>query len=79
MNEGERAASCSFASSQSHSLTIFLEFGDQCVAMLDDISILFILVVWSCGLNDALNSVYCAWDSVASDEFGKVSEKNISR
>jgi hypothetical protein len=47
--------------------------------MLDDISILFVLVVWSCRLNDSLDPVYRTRDSIASDEFGKIPRENIRR
>lgn len=53
---------------------MLLELGNQSVPMLDHFGILFVLVIWPCRLNDALDSVYRAWDTVASNKFGKVPE-----
>jgi hypothetical protein len=42
------------------------------VALLHHIRILLVLVIWSVGLDDALDAVDCAWYSVSSDELGEV-------
>jgi hypothetical protein len=67
----------SLASSQSHSLAIFLQLGDQSVTMLDHISVLLVFVVWPGRLDDASDSVYGARDAVASDEFREVPERML--
>lgn len=60
------------ASPQPHGLTIFLELGDQSVSMLENIRILFVLVVRPCGFNYALDTVDSAGDPIASNEFCQV-------
>lgn len=41
--------------------------------MLDNISVLLVLVVWAGCLDHTLNSVDRAWDPVAGNEFRKIS------
>lgn len=77
---------CSLASplrpltpSQSHSLSILLELGDELVPLLDNIIILLILVVWSVGLDDSLPShtVNGAGDASTGDELSKITEYQL--
>jgi hypothetical protein len=49
-----------------------LQLGDKLITLLDDVRILLVLVVWSVGLDDALDTVDGARDAVCCDEFGEV-------
>ena len=53
-------------------LSILLQFGDQAIALLDDVGILLVLVIRAVGLDDAVDAVDGAWDAVCGDEFGEV-------
>ena len=57
-------------SSKSYCLSILLQLGDQCIPLLNDICILFVLVVWSCRLNDAIDAVDGTWYAVGGNELG---------
>jgi hypothetical protein len=57
---------------QPNRLTVLLQLGDKLITLLDDVRILLVLVVWSVGLDDALDTVDGARDAVCCDEFGKV-------
>jgi hypothetical protein len=61
-----------FTAPQTHSLTVFLQFGDELVTLLHHICVLLVLVVWPVGFNDAVDSVDGTRNSVSRNEFGKV-------
>ncbi len=62
------------AAPQPHGLTVLLKFGDELVALLDDILVLLVLVVGPVRLDDALarDTVDGAGDPAGSDELGQV-------
>jgi len=60
--------------SQPDSLPILLQLGDQCVALLDHVGILLILVVRAIGLNDVINPVNGTGDTVGGYKFGEITE-----
>ena len=64
-----------FAPSQPHRLSIFLQLRDQCISLLHHISVLLVLVVRSIRLDNTIDSVDCACDTVASNEFCKIPVK----
>lgn len=64
--------STTFAAPQSHRLPILLQLSDQGITLLDDVCILFVLVIWPIGLDDTINPVDCACNPLACDEFGEV-------
>ncbi len=45
---------CSLATSQTHSLAVFLEFGDELIALANNILVLLVLIVGSVCLDDAV-------------------------
>jgi hypothetical protein len=53
-------------------LTVFLQLGDELVTLLNNVRILLVLVVGTVGLNDALDTVNGAWDTVCGNELGKI-------
>lgn len=57
---------------QPDSLAVLLQLRDELVTLLDHVCVLLVLVVWSVGLNDALNAIDGARDAVGGDELGKV-------
>ena len=59
---------------QPHRLSVFLQFRNQPVALLDHVRILLVLVVWPVRLYDFVDPVDGAGDAVCGDEFRKVSE-----
>jgi hypothetical protein len=65
--------STSFASPQSHCLSVLLQLRYQRIALLNYVCILFVLVIWPVCLDDPVNSIDCACNPVACDEFGKIS------
>ena len=62
----------SFAPPQSHGLAVLLELGDQCIAVLDHIRVLLILVVGSVRLDDPVDPVDRARNAVVGNELGKI-------
>jgi hypothetical protein len=63
------------ASPQPDRLTVLLELGDELIPLLDHIGVLLVFVVWSVGLDDALDAIDGARDAVRGNEFGKVPDK----
>lgn len=49
-----KAGLCSLTSTESDCLAVFLQFGNQLVALAHDVLILLVLVVWPVGFDDAL-------------------------
>jgi len=68
------ATSRPLASPQPHGLAVLLQFGDQLVALADDILVLLVLVVGPVRLNDATagDAVNGAGDAAGGDELGEV-------
>lgn len=64
----------SLAPPQSNCLSIFLQFGNQLITLLNNVIVLLILVVGSVGFDNTLASdaVNGTWDAVCSDEFCQV-------
>ena len=62
----------SFTSSQPHCLTILLQLRDQLVPLANNLRILFVLIVRSVCLDDAVDPIYGAWDTIRSNEFGEI-------
>jgi hypothetical protein len=60
------------AAPQPDSLTVLLQLRDELVTLLDRVCVLLVLVVWSIGLDDALDTVNGARDAVGGDELGEV-------
>jgi hypothetical protein len=60
------------ASPQPDRLSVLLQLSDELVTLLDNIHILPVLVVWSVGLDNALDAIDGAGNAVCSDELGKV-------
>lgn len=60
------------AAPQPDSLTVLLQLRDELITLLDRVCVLLVLVVWSVGLDDALDTVNGAWDAVGGDEFGEI-------
>ncbi len=60
--------------SQPDSLPILLQLGDQCVALLDHVGILLILVVRAIGFNDVINPVNGTGDTAGGYKFGEITE-----
>jgi hypothetical protein len=73
-----RIPSCSLTTSKSHSLTILLEFGNELVALLHNIIVLLVLVVWSVGFDDALSShaIDGTWNALGSNKLGKITGRD---
>ena len=67
-----RTSSAPLASSQPDSLSIFLQFRDQAISLLHDISILLVLVIRSVCLDDFVDAVDGAGNAVCGDEFGEI-------
>lgn len=61
-----------FTPPEPHCLPVLLKLRDQCVAMLDHVGILLVLVIWPVGLDDTVDSVDRACDPVAGDELGQI-------
>lgn len=61
-----------FASSQPHGLSVLLQFRNQGIAVLHNIRVLLVLVVWSVRLDDAIDPIDGACNPVAGNEFGKI-------
>lgn len=60
--------------SQSYSLSILLELSDELIALLDNITILLVLVIRTVGLNNAFAShaINGTGNTTSGDEFGQV-------
>lgn len=56
-------------------MPIFLEFGNQLISLLDDVSVLLVFVIWPVRFDDPVDSIDCAGYTVSRDEFGQVPEK----
>ena len=63
-----------FTPSQPYCLTVFLELGDELIALLNHIVVLLVLIVRSVSLNDSLPShaVDGAGNTFSCNEFGKI-------
>lgn len=68
-----------FASPQPHSLAILLKLGDQGITVLHNICVLLVLGVGSVRLDNAVDTVNCACDTVAGDELGEITIKCLVR
>jgi hypothetical protein len=53
-------------------LAVFLQLSDELVTLLNNIRILLVLVVGTVGLDDALDTVNGARDTVCGNELGKI-------
>lgn len=67
----------SLAPSQSHSLAVLLQLGNQLITLLDHVRVLFILVIWTVRLDDTLssNAVNRTVYPLCSNELGKITGK----
>lgn len=61
-----------FASPQPHSLAILLKLGDQGITVFHHIRVLLVLGVGSVRLDNAVDTVNCACNTVAGDELGEI-------
>ena len=57
---------------QSHRLSVFLQFRNEPVTLLDHVCVLLVLVVGPVRLDDFVDAVDGAGDAVCGDEFGEV-------
>lgn len=53
-------------------MTVLLEFGDQSISMFHYIGVLLVLVIWPVSLNDTIDSVDGAGDSVIRNKPSKI-------
>lgn len=70
----------SLTTSEPYCLAVLLQFGDELIALLDDVIVLLVLVVGSVGLDDALarDAIDSAGDALCGDEFGEITMREIS-
>lgn len=68
-----------FASPQPHSLAILLKLGDQGITVLHHICVLLVLGVRAVRLDNAVDTVNCACDTLAGDELGEIPIENSVR
>jgi hypothetical protein len=60
------------ASPQPHILAVLLQLGDQSIALLDEISVLLVLVIRAVRLDDSVDAVDRARYPLGGNEFGQV-------
>lgn len=60
------------AAPQPDSLAVLLQLCDELITLLDHVCVLLVLVVWSVGLDDALDTVNGTRNTVGGDELGEV-------
>ena len=65
-------------STKTHSLSILLDLGDQRITVLNHVGILLVLVVGAIRLNDTVDTVDGAGNTVVGNEFGKVTVKMLA-
>lgn len=65
-------------STKTHSLSILLNLGDQRITVLNHIGILLVLVIGTIRLNDTVDAVDSAGNTVVGNEFGKVTVKMLA-
>lgn len=65
-------------STKTHSLSILLDLGDQRITVLNHIGILLVLVIGTIRLNDTVDAVDSAGNTVVGNEFGKVTVKMLA-
>lgn len=53
-------------------LTVLLQLGNELITLLDNITILLILIVGAVGFDDTLDAVDGAGDAVCGDELGEI-------
>ena len=63
-----------FTPPQPDRLSVFLQFRNQAIAMLDHIGVLLVLIVRAVGLDDAVDAVDGTGDTIGGDELGEVAE-----
>ena len=61
-----------FTTPQSHSLAVLLKLGDELIALLDNVVVLLVLVVWTIGLDDFVDAVDSAWNAICGDEVAEI-------
>jgi hypothetical protein len=64
--------SASFTTPKSDCLSVFLKLRDKLIALLDNIVVLLVFIVWSVGFNNSLDTVNRTRDSLCSDKIGKI-------
>ena len=62
----------SFAPPESHRLSILLKLGDECITLLDHVSILFVLIIRSIRFDDTVDPVDCARNTIGCNELCQV-------
>lgn len=67
------SASTTLAPSHPHSLPILLQFRDELIALLHDIHILLILVIWAIRLDDLVDTIDSARNAIHGDKVAEVS------
>lgn len=66
------SSSTPLATSHPHRLTVFLQLGDELIALLNYIVVLLVLVVWTVRLDDAVHAIHIARDPVCCNEVHKI-------
>lgn len=68
----QRLQLTALAAPESHGLSVLLQLGNQCIALLYQIRILLVLVVRTVGLDDSIHTVHGAGYPLGGDEFCKI-------
>ena len=61
-----------FTTPQSHRLAVLLKLGDELIALLDHVVVLLVLVIWTVGLDDLVDAIDSAWNTICSDEVAEI-------